>query len=58
MPKGNITMNLRLPPDLHAVLKAVAEREDRSVNNLIVHVLRQRFTPATMAKEPDPKPKD
>lgn len=32
---------LRLPPDLHAQLKAVAEREQRSLNAQIIYALRQ-----------------
>lgn len=32
---------LRLPPDLHAQLTEWAEEEDRSLNSLIVHLLRR-----------------
>jgi predicted HicB family RNase H-like nuclease len=32
-------LNLRLPPELHAALAAEAERQDRSLNNLIVRLL-------------------
>jgi hypothetical protein len=32
---------LRLPPDLHAQLSEWANEEDRSVNSLIVHLLRR-----------------
>lgn len=34
-------MNLRLPPELHAALKKVADKEGRSLNNLIVYLLRK-----------------
>lgn len=34
-------LSVRLPEDLHQALKRVAEREDRSLNNLIVHLLKQ-----------------
>lgn len=34
-------MNLRLPADLHAALKRIAEQDDRSLHSLIVHTLRQ-----------------
>lgn len=32
---------LRLPPDLHEKLKALAEREDRSIHAQILHILRK-----------------
>jgi hypothetical protein len=32
---------LRLPPDLNEQLSEWAQREDRSVNSLIVHLLRR-----------------
>jgi len=47
MPPGWIMMGdvlrfvLRLPPDLHAKLKALAEREDRSLHAQILHILRK-----------------
>lgn len=41
MPKEYVTMNLRLPPELHAALKKVADKEGRSLNNLIVYLLRK-----------------
>ncbi len=32
---------LRLPPELHEELKQWAEREDRSLHSLLIHVLRR-----------------
>jgi predicted HicB family RNase H-like nuclease len=32
---------LRLPPDLHAKLVALADEDNRSLNNLIVTLLRR-----------------
>lgn len=46
MPVGWINMGdvirfvLRLPPDLHAKLKSLAEREDRSLHAQIIRILR------------------
>ena len=31
---------LRLPPDLHAALVEIARREDRSLNQQLIHLLR------------------
>jgi hypothetical protein len=31
---------LRLPPDLHATLVELARREDRSLNQQLIHMLR------------------
>lgn len=42
-------MTLRLPADLHAALKRIAESEDRSLHNLIIRSLRQ------LATERDPE---
>lgn len=39
--KDVIQFLLRLPPDLHAKLKAMAEREERSLNAQIVYLLRR-----------------
>lgn len=36
-----VSFFVRLTPDLHAQLKEWAETEDRSLNNLIVHLLRR-----------------
>jgi predicted HicB family RNase H-like nuclease len=38
-PSRSGRLNLRLPPELHAALAAEAERQDRSLNNLIVRLL-------------------
>jgi hypothetical protein len=32
---------LRLPPDLHRSLVELAEREDRSLNQQLIHMLRE-----------------
>jgi len=37
----NVKKLLRLPPDVMGQLTAWANEEDRSVNNLIVHLLRR-----------------
>lgn len=37
---------LRLPPDLHAQLKALAEREDRSLHAQILHLLKRALEDA------------
>lgn len=44
MAEAVVKLLLRLPPDLHASLVARAREEDRSLNNLIVHVLRRALT--------------
>lgn len=36
-----VGLMLRLPPDLHAALTEWAKEEDRSLNNLIVRLLRR-----------------
>ena len=36
-----VGLMLRLPEDLHAQLKAWAGEEDRSLNNLIIRLLRR-----------------
>ena len=35
-----MTLSIRLPPEVHEHLRRVAEREERSLNNLIVRALR------------------
>lgn len=45
-------MNLRLPAELHAELKRIAEEEDRSLHSLIVHTLRQ-MTERRASERPD-----
>jgi predicted HicB family RNase H-like nuclease len=40
MEKQHVTLSIRLPPELHEQLKRTAEREERSLNNLIVRALR------------------
>jgi hypothetical protein len=39
-----IRLILRLPPDLHDPLTAWAKEEERSLNNLIVRLLRRAVT--------------
>jgi hypothetical protein len=34
-------LNLRLPPDMHAALKRIAEDQDRSLNAQIIRALRE-----------------
>lgn len=41
MAEKAVSFFLRLPPDLHARLKARAISEERSLNNLIVRLLRR-----------------
>lgn len=41
MPERKVALNVRLPADLHEDLKQAAERDDRSLSNLIIHVLRE-----------------
>jgi hypothetical protein len=45
-----VSLNLRLPDDLHAALKLRAEEEQRSLNNLILVLLRVGI-PNTQPKE-------
>jgi len=35
-----INISFRIPPDLHERLKAQAGKEERSINNLVVQMLR------------------
>ena len=35
-----IALNVRLPAELHAALRALAAEEERSLNSLIVRILR------------------
>ncbi len=39
--KREVLDALRLPPDLHAALVELARREDRSLNQQLIHLLRQ-----------------
>lgn len=38
---GEVKLLLRLPPELHALVKALAERDVRSLNSEIVYLLRR-----------------
>jgi predicted HicB family RNase H-like nuclease len=40
MERQQVTLSIRLPRELHEQLKHEAEREERSLNNLIVRALR------------------
>ncbi|RZL96960.1 MAG: Arc family DNA-binding protein [Pedobacter sp.] len=41
MEKGEVRLSLRLPADVHAALVKQAEKQSRSVNGQIVHLLRE-----------------
>jgi hypothetical protein len=38
-------ISLRLPDDVHAALKELAQREQRSLHGQIVHILRRHAIP-------------
>lgn len=38
---GEVRLIVRLPPDMHAALKEIAEAGDRSLNRQIVRALRE-----------------
>lgn len=44
MAEAVVKLMLRLPPDLHAALSEWARDDDRSLNNLIVRLLRRAVT--------------
>ncbi|MEP3527957.1 MAG: toxin-antitoxin system HicB family antitoxin [Sulfitobacter sp.] len=44
-------ITLRLPPDLHASLTEIAQREGRSLNNQIVWLLRSASDPDRLSDE-------
>lgn len=47
-----VRTELRLPPDLHAVLVALAAQEERSLNQQIVYLLRKAIAaPASAPQE-------
>ena len=50
MSKQMISTRLRLPIDLYTWLKALAEREGRSLHGQILYILRQKMA----AETPDP----
>ena len=48
MPRGNkkadaVPFLLRLPPDVYEAVRSLADRETRSMNGEIVHLLRERL---------------
>lgn len=47
-------MTVTLPDDLHAILKQIAEREDRSISNLIVATMRKVFSEEFPAQDQQP----
>jgi predicted HicB family RNase H-like nuclease len=53
MPEERVVLNVRLPADLHAEVKRIAEREDRSLNAQIIRFLREG---AERYEAPRPKP--
>lgn len=38
--RPHVALTLRLPPELHARLVAIAEQEDRSLSAEVIHLLR------------------
>lgn len=40
-PETTVSLTLRLPRSLHAAAMELATREDRTLNNLVVHLLRR-----------------
>jgi predicted transcriptional regulator len=49
MPK----FTLRLPDDLYADLKELAEKETRSLHNMVIHILRMYIKQVKEAKKED-----
>ena len=49
--KRDVRYSLRLPPDLHEALVALAQREGRSLNQQLVYELRQAVRRATRRQE-------
>jgi hypothetical protein len=49
-PETTVSLTLRLPRSLHAAAMELATREDRTLNNLVVHLLRGEGTVVTPAK--------
>lgn len=47
-------ISLRLPDELHDTLKALAEREHRSLHGLVVHILREHDIPPAPDGAPSP----
>lgn len=45
----SVSINLRLPASLHAELRQRAQRETRSLNAQVVHLLRQGVGDETVA---------
>ena len=41
MPANVVRIDLRLPPELHARIAALAAREHRSINAQLVHLIEQ-----------------
>lgn len=47
-----VATQLRLPVTLHAALRALADAEERSLNNLMVRLLREGVDRHTKTAEP------
>lgn len=45
--KDYVSINLRLPPDLHKQVKEAAEQETRSLNGQIIQMLREAIAKRT-----------
>jgi hypothetical protein len=43
-PKDVLPSSVRMPPEIDAAVRRVAEAEDRSISSLVVHVLRTWLT--------------
>lgn len=41
--EGETKMTLRIPPDLKEQLKGESEKQNRSIHNLIITILREYF---------------
>ena len=46
-------MNLRLPDDLHAALKAAAEADRRSLNSMIIVMIEKTLNAVPLSPEED-----
>ena len=50
--KREVRYSLRLPPELHEALVELARREDRSLNQQLVYMLRRGVRRAARRQEP------
>ena len=44
--QDTVVFSVRMPADLHEALSALAQRENRSLSQQVVYLLRQAMTPA------------